>query len=176
MSWPFLVRPTDDPGTVGLLSLRLQTTWLGTPDTSDGGARGAPTAAPTATSPSPEGFNESWDRDQAGGGREGPVQWHADKAVDFIQVGKRRGRDESAPLFVFLFSSYFFGFCFVLVLPSSINRVVAAPLEVTVRCGARTRATSSTTAAGTVTVATTTIATITLLRLQSRLGDRPMKF
>ena len=90
MSWPFLVRPSDDPGTVGLLSLRLETSWLSTPDSNDGSGR----AASTATSPSCEGLSngESGDWGQAGGGREGPVQWHEDKAVDFIQVCGRNGR------------------------------------------------------------------------------------
>ena len=112
MSWSFLVRPSDDPGTVGLLSLRLETTWFGTPDSSDGDIRAAPTAAPTAeptaASPSPEGTNESGDWDQAGEAREGPVQWCEDKAVEFIQVSK--GWKMRVRLF------HLFLFCFVYLL------------------------------------------------------------
>lgn len=95
MSWPFLARPSDDPDAVGLLSLRLETTWFSSSSSTgddagaDAGVRGS-RGDTTAESPLSEkggsaaGSTEEWG--QAGGGRRGPMQWDEEKAVDFIQV------------------------------------------------------------------------------------------
>lgn len=92
MSWPFLARPPDDPSAVGLLSLRLETTWFSTlEDAGDDGTRQPGGAGYTAAeSPSSQGAAsttgsvEDWG--QASGGRRGPLQWDEEKAVVFIQV------------------------------------------------------------------------------------------
>lgn len=87
---------------MGLLSLRLESTWFGTLDEDQdvgragigqGQGRGkgqAAAAAGAAAYPSPggscAGSADSEDWGQAGGGRRGPVQWDEEKAVLFIQV------------------------------------------------------------------------------------------
>lgn len=98
MSWPFLARPSDEPDAVGLLSLRLQTTWFSTLE--DGRGRDIGDAehggtghcqGQAAESPSSKGSStgstEDWG--QASGGRRGPLQWDEEKAVLFIQVCAR---------------------------------------------------------------------------------------
>ncbi|CAM9352115.1 unnamed protein product [Scytosiphon promiscuus] len=94
ISWPFLARPSDDPGAVGLLSLRLETTWFSSTTMDDAGA-GTDTGVHSGLgdvageSPSSEGggstscCSEEWG--QASGGRKGPMQWDEEKTVDFIQ-------------------------------------------------------------------------------------------
>lgn len=91
MSWPFLARPSDDPGyAVGLLSLRLETTWFSTIDEQEDGGNGNVNAGRAAESPSSEAAASSagsfQDWGQASGGRRGPEQWDEEKAVLFIQV------------------------------------------------------------------------------------------
>lgn len=103
MSWPFLARPSDEPHAVGLLSLRLETTWFSTledhdqhagqgqggtgqgQDQGQGQGQGQAADSPSsAGSGSGAGSVEEWG--QASGGRRGPLQWDEEKAVLFIQV------------------------------------------------------------------------------------------
>lgn len=91
MSWHFLARPPNDPSAVGLLSLRLETTWFSTLEDAGDGNAGQPGAGDTgAESPTSQGAVsaagslEDWD--QASGGRRGPLQWDEERAVMFIQV------------------------------------------------------------------------------------------
>lgn len=91
MSWPFLARPPDNASAVGVMSLRLETTWFSTledaGDVSAGQSGAGNTAAESPSSQgavSAAGSLEDWG--QASGGRRGPWQWDEEKAVVFIQV------------------------------------------------------------------------------------------
>lgn len=92
MSWPFLARPSDEPHALGLLSLRLETTWFSTLEDhvagqGQGQGQGQGAESPSSggsSSASGAGSVEGWG--QASGGRRGPQQWDEEKAVLFIQV------------------------------------------------------------------------------------------
>lgn len=84
MTWPFLARPSDDPHAVGLLSLRLETTWFSTLE--DEGAGHAAESPSSGGSGSGGGSVEAEEWGQAAGGRRGPQQWDEEKAVLFAQV------------------------------------------------------------------------------------------
>lgn len=77
MSWPFLAKPSEDPGAVGLLSLRLETSWFASLD----GGSGAVWEFPEMG-----GAEEEACGSEASGGRQGPSQWGEERAVNFIQV------------------------------------------------------------------------------------------
>lgn len=119
MSWAFLSRPSDDPNAVGLLSLRLETTWFSTvgggDDDGDGenagqGRDGVIAGLEFAScSPSSDGrgsgrgLSSGWD--EAVGERQGPLQWNEEKAVSFIQV-RVNTSDSMHQLFFVVFNGF----------------------------------------------------------------------
>eukprot|EP00903_Cladosiphon_okamuranus_P019892 g18284.t1 len=89
MSWPFLARPSDEPHAVGLLSLRLETTWFSTLEdgiAGQGQGQGQAAESPSSgVSGAVSGADSIEEWGQASGGRRGPQQWDEEKAVLFIQ-------------------------------------------------------------------------------------------
>lgn len=98
MSWSFLAKPSDDPAVaVGLLSLRLKTSWFTALDVdnhvnSDAGIHGD-NGETAPLSPSSGNGEDVGNEKSSGGtwgkrtsGQRGPEQWDERKTLKFIRV------------------------------------------------------------------------------------------